>query len=174
MSATTTRHIPPDIDCPRCGTVIVCPHTMRHNHSSGVRAANLPGSFLQRVAALDGAQPRAQRPAAKIADIAQPGRNPGYVAAAVRADLDRLTAAHEGVRNHTLFAVACNVFEFVKAGHADESVARAELERRATAIGLPHSEIHATLRSAWQKVEPRSVPAPSSAIAASVIEVATL
>jgi hypothetical protein len=98
-----------------------------------------------------------------LADAAQPGGNPRYVAAAIRADLERLAATHEGRRNSTLHAVACNVFEFVKAGHADEAAVRAELERIAAAIGLGHHEIQSTLRSAWNKVGPRHVPVPRGA-----------
>ncbi|MGO8937368.1 MAG: hypothetical protein ACLQLO_09625 [Mycobacterium sp.] len=102
--------------------------------------------------------------------IAPPGSNPKYVGAAIRADLDRLAATTEGTRNDTLIAVACNVFEFVKAGHADETAARAELERIATAIGLGHSEIRTTLRSAWQRVGPRNVPAPAGVAPAYILE----
>jgi hypothetical protein len=130
-------------------------------------------TFLQRVderydKKRDRRSPRPERTTG--AAIAQPGRNPRYVRAAIRADLDRLAAATEGVRNDTLLKVACNVFEFVKGGHADGAPARAELERIASAIGLPHSEIQSTLRSAWQRVEPRSVPAPVGVAPAYVLE----
>jgi hypothetical protein len=72
-------------------------------------------------------------------------------------------------QRHTLHAVACNVFEFVKGGHADAGI-RAELERIATANGLPDSEIQSTLRSAWQRVSPRDVPAPKAVTPAYTIE----
>jgi hypothetical protein len=97
------------------------------------------------------------------ADVAQPGRNPAYVAAAIRAELDKLAATREGSRNHTLYTVACNIFEFVKGGHADETAALAEFERIAAAIGLESREIRATLKSAWGHVSPRDVPAPRGA-----------
>jgi hypothetical protein len=54
------------------------------------------------------------------------------------------------------------VFEFVKGGHADETIARAELERVATAIGLGENEIQKTIESAWGHVEPCTVPAPGT------------
>jgi hypothetical protein len=132
-------------------------------------------TFLQRVderhaKESNGRLPRPQRRTGEVGDIAQPGTNPAYVRAAIRTDLGRLAAAHEGVRNGTLHAVACNVFEFVKAGHANGPAARAELERIATAIGLPHHEIQSTLRSTWQRVGPRSVPAPAGAAPAYVLE----
>jgi hypothetical protein len=64
------------------------------------------------------------------ADVAQPGKNPAYVAAAIRAELDKLAATREGSRNHTLLTVACNIFEFVKGGPRVNPVAvRAMLNR---------------------------------------------
>lgn len=102
--------------------------------------------------------------------VAAPGKNPVYVAAAIRSDLERLAAAAKGCRNDTLLRVACNVFEFVKGGHADQSTAVAELERIAGAVGLPHSEIHTTLRSAWQRTKARDVPAPGIVAPAYSIE----
>lgn len=91
--------------------------------------------------------------------IAQAGTNPAYVAAALRGELEGLAAAVEGCRNDKLNRAAFAVFGFVKGGHADEESARAELERIASTIGLPHSEIQATLRSAWTSAVPRGVPA---------------
>jgi hypothetical protein len=163
----------PDINCPHCGPVIVCPHTMYHNHS-GHSGVSSESTFLQLVAARrqQQAAPKTRQPSkpASAGNIAGPGRNPAYVTAAIRADLDRLAAATEGGRNHTLIEVACNVFEFVKGGHANETRVRAELERIAAAIGLGHYEIQATLRSAWNRVGPRSVPAPTGVAPAYTIE----
>jgi hypothetical protein len=93
-------------------------------------------------------------------DVAQPGTNPTYVRAAIDRELATLAAATEGSRNDTLHRVACQVFEFVKGGHADGAAAGAELTRIAAANGLPASEIRSTLRSAWGRVGPRDVPAP--------------
>jgi hypothetical protein len=167
-------NIQPDIDCPHCGPVIICPHTAPTTSGRWPDPAHNPTpdsrSFLQRVAERHGRSHRPQRPAGNVTAIAAPGTNPKYVGAAIRADLERLAAAHEGTRNGTLIAVACNVFEFVKAGHADETTARAELERIATAIGLGHGEIQTTLRSAWQRVQPRPVPAAASVAPAYVLE----
>ncbi len=93
-----------------------------------------------------------------------PGANPTYTSAAIRAELQRLASATEGTRNDTLHRTACAVFGFVKGGHANGTATRAELERIAVAIGLEPSEIRATLRSAWRRVEPRRVPAPRGAV----------
>jgi len=118
-----------------------------------------------------GRDPRSTQPQRRTdpAAIAQPGTNPAYVAAAIRADLEKLAAATEGVRNHTLHAVAANVFEFVKGGHVKADISD-ELERIAAEIGLHSNEIRATLRSAWQRVGPRTVPAPAGARPAYSIE----
>ena len=91
--------------------------------------------------------------------IAQAGSNPAYVLAAINRELGRLAEAVQGTRNDTLNRVAFAVFGFVKGGHADEQAARAELDRIASVIGLPHDEIQATLRSAWDGAKPREVPA---------------
>jgi hypothetical protein len=158
--------IAPDIHCPHCGWVILCPHVnvtfkapeaaLAPQHTPGPHSTR--ETFLQLVRrrqAAERKQPPAATPTA-TRGTANPGTNPAYVTAAIQRDLDRLAATHEGARNGTLHAVACNVFEFVKAGHADQNACRAELERIATAIGLPHSEIQSTLRSAWQRVGPRA------------------
>lgn len=108
-----------------------------------------------------------------VDQIALPGANPSYVERAVSDELAKLAAATEGCRNHTLYQVGCNVFEFVKAGHVDRSAAEVELERIASAIGLGDNEIRATMRSAWDKVEPRTVPAPTSINPAHTIDPAT-
>ena len=168
------------IHCPHCGPVIVCKHTQ---YAGGVRHQDAPDaeqvwdglSFLQRVARRRGEPYRrsTQPPSGPCSSTglqAQPGQNPRYVDAAIRADLDRLAVTREGRRNGTLHSVACNIFEFVKGGHVHEAAARAELERIATAIGLGHYEIRATLKSAWGRVGPRGVPAPASVAAAYTVE----
>jgi hypothetical protein len=203
--------IAPDVNCPHCGPVIVCPHTMHHvdpamyivkpnpprsdiecwttdvignllREDDLKRAQESPrptDSFLENMrrrkaanAARDDwsdyfdkvhARPRPTARPRPPADIAKPGTNPAYVAAAIRDELDRLASTNEGSRNHTLNQVAFAVFGFVKAGHADEAAAHAELVRVAEEIGLGTREIHATLRSAWTSASPRDVPAPQGA-----------
>jgi hypothetical protein len=159
--------IAPDINCPHCGPVIVCPHKpwttdvignllREDDWSDYIDKARAGRSFLQRIED----RYRTPRPTARTqpAAIAQAGKNPAYVAAAIRGELDRLAAADQGCRNHTLNQVAFAVFGFVKGGHADEAAAHAELVRIAEEIGLGTREIHATLRSAWTSASPRDVP----------------
>ncbi|BBY35882.1 hypothetical protein MMAN_57990 [Mycobacterium mantenii] len=184
-----------DVNCPHCGWVIVCSHSGGMHHSgTGARDwSDFPWTenFVENLARAAAVDPeiyalsdgptkrradriRAERDGTILTSgktpahhIAAPGTNPAYVAAAIRKELERLANAREGVRNHTLLAVACNVFEFVKAQHANEAPARAELERIATAVGLEAREIHATIESAWRRVGPRDVPAKTTRGAAS-------
>lgn len=130
------------------------------------RATQLPADFAQRVQeaiAADAARWHAEQLTVdarrEAGEIAGPGENPDYVHQALNAELSKLSAAREGCRNDTLLRVACNVFEFVKGGHAHEAATWAELRRLAAAIGLQHQEVEATLRSAWHRVGPRNVPA---------------
>jgi hypothetical protein len=128
----------PDIDCSHCGPVIVCKHT--EPQLSTTTGCSLQELFLERTR---GRKRQTKRIATE--HVAHPGQNPRYVAAAISRDLEVLAAAVEGVRNDTLLKVACNIFEFVRGGHANEAGAYAELERIAGAIGLPDREIHSTL-----------------------------
>ncbi len=161
--------IAPDVRCPSCGPVLACPHTacIPYPPHCLTAAPTRQGTWQDW---LFGPKSSARdRDAAKITAsspppaIATPGSNPAYVATAIRAELNELARAREGTRNHTLFTVACNVFEFVKGGHADQTAARAELSRIATMIGLEPSEIPSTIESAWNTVGARDVPAPRSA-----------
>lgn len=106
-----------------------------------------------------------QQTAGVYDDFAPPGGNPVYVQKAVNAELTKLAAAQEGCRNDTLHKVACCIFEFAKGGHVDQAAAWAELRRLAATIGLQHNEIEATLRSAWNRVGPRKVPAATGSAA---------
>ena len=167
--------IAPDINCPRCGPVIVCPHTMNYVKPNPTRpdferTDNFLENMRRRNAAAAqeipdemwryfGHTPPVTTSRTRPTNIAPPGKNPAYVAAAIRRELDHLAEATEGSRNDKLNRAAFSVFGFAKGGHADENAARTELERIASTIGLSHSEIQATLRSAWTSAVPREVPA---------------
>jgi hypothetical protein len=167
-------NVDPDLSCPHCGPVIVCRHTQYpfHPGAEEVRRTNLEKvmrerpemrRFIEWLHPDLKQQPKRATLAPPAADVAKPGRNPAYVAKAIRAELEQLAGAREGTRNATLAKVAVAVFEFVKAGHADEAAVRAELERIALAIGLEPAEIAATLRHNWNKAQPRDVPAHGGA-----------
>jgi hypothetical protein len=104
-------------------------------------------------------QPKQRR--SQSAPAAMPGAHRAYVANGLRNELQKLCDARNGKRNATLTAVACRVFEFVKAGHVDEQAVWDELERIALEIGLTPSEIKSTLNHQWKKVGPAHIPAPS-------------
>lgn len=177
-------NIAPDVNCPHCGWVIICPHTPAVPYPPNcINAAPPPpdiewtDSYLENTRRLKAYRlnlvdylAKTQPPRPDVApsgsqptDIAQPGQNPAYVAAAIRGELEKLSNAHEGTRNDTLNRVAFRIFAFVKAGHANEKAARAEMARIAAANGLPHSEIQSTLRSAWNGASPCDVPVPGAA-----------
>jgi hypothetical protein len=178
-------NIEPDVDCPQCGMVIICPHTPPVPYPP--HCINTPppwpndsyertDNFIENSRRLKAAAAReipdemwkyfghtppgaGKTSHSRPVKIAQPGGNPVYTAAAIRGELDALAATTEGSRNDTLNIAAFSIFGFVKGGHADEALALAELKRVATAIGLSDSEIRTTLRSAWNGAKPREVPA---------------
>ena len=80
-----------------------------------------------------------------------------YVAAAVASEVRLLERAGEGTRNDTLNRVAFSVGGFVKAGCIPEEWARAQLESRAVAAGLPLIEARRTIQSAFAAAQPREV-----------------
>lgn len=162
--------IEPDIHCPHCGWVILCPHA-NSNVSAGSNQApadwgdfNWTDNFLENSRRIKAStETQEANPGPGWIDAAPPGGNSTYVRAAIGTELQRLASSREGSRNDTLLRVACNVFELVKGGHANQAAADAELTRIAVAIGLQQSEIRATLRSAWERVGPRDVPSPRGA-----------
>jgi hypothetical protein len=190
-------NIEPDVDCLHCGMVITCPHTpavpypphcintppppldieytdnfienMRRSKArkAADAAREIPTELYEYYGHTPPGAATTSRP--RPAAIAKPGTHPAYVAAAIRNELTKLAAAREGTRNATLAPVACAVFEFVKAGHAEKAAAWDELERIALAIGLEPSEIKSSLTHQWKKVGPRDVPAPG--MPARVVEV---
>jgi hypothetical protein len=165
--AQRSSDIAPDIDCPRCGPVIVCLHTMYYVKPNPTRSdIEWTDSFLENMRRYFGAErPAATTSRPRPADIAQPGKNPAYVAAAIRDELQLLADAREGERNTVLNNVALKVFSFVKGGHADKQACWDELKRIGSAIGCTDSEMvgakgeHGTLGSAWKGATPRQVPA---------------
>lgn len=68
--------------------------------------------------------------------------------AALQRQLDILSRAREGERNHTLNRCAFIVGLFIRAGHLDESSARRALETTALSIGLSSWETTRTIDSA--------------------------
>jgi hypothetical protein len=105
---------------------------------------------------------------------ASAGSNRPYVDKAVSDELEILrTTPEHGVspllpanrqhrlgRANTAFDVACNLFEFVKAGHLDGAAAEDLVRGAARQTGLPDTEIDNAIKSAWNRVGPRDVPEP--------------
>ena len=163
-------NIAPDVNCPHCGWVIICPHTPAVPYPPNcITPRPTPpdiewtDNFLENMRRRAASKAPRHREAPQPTAIAKPGHNPAYVAAAIRGELDKLANAHEGSRNDTLNRVAFRIFGLVKGGHADENGARCEMTRIAAAKGLSHSEIQSTLRSAWNGAHPCDVPARGAA-----------
>jgi hypothetical protein len=78
------------------------------------------------------------------------GRDPGKrAAAALAAEVARVSTARREQRNMTLFQAAANLFEIVNTGYLDESRVRAELTAAGVSVGLGEREIAQTLDAQW-------------------------
>jgi predicted P-loop ATPase len=101
---------------------------------------------------------RRQGPKPAAPPVRVPGG--GYVAAAVRGELDRVAAAVEGSRNETLNRAAYSLGQLVGGGVLGEEEARTALERAGLSARLAEHEVKATTRSGIEagKQEPRGVP----------------
>jgi AAA domain-containing protein len=90
----------------------------------------------------------------------QSGRGRGYAQAALDAEVERVSAAQNGTRNHSLNRAAFSLGQLVAGGEIDEHVVVTELTAAARAVGLDDREtrltIHSGLTSGAQK--PRQVP----------------
>ena len=97
---------------------------------------------------------------APVSSAARPSGN-GYGAAALRGELDILSRAREGARNHTLNTAAFNLGQLVAGGALDRSDVARQLCDVARAIGLDERESLATIRSGLDAGarEPRTAPA---------------
>lgn len=102
------------------------------------------------------------RPRQAVGAPALPGRNPAYVKAALDGELARLGGAvagdSEDGRRPTLFKVACKVFAFAKAGHADAAGLRGVLHDWAASHGFDAKDTDRQLDNAWNLAEAKDIP----------------
>ncbi|MFC4146806.1 bifunctional DNA primase/polymerase [Micromonospora mangrovi] len=89
--------------------------------------------------------PRPARPAAAVTLPAE--RHGRYVAAAIRRQVARLTAAPDGQRNHALFTSAVALGQLAAGGALTDDDVTAVLEPAALSIGLPAGEVARTIAS---------------------------
>ncbi|MEU8182976.1 bifunctional DNA primase/polymerase [Micromonospora sp. NPDC049047] len=90
----------------------------------------------------------APRPAHRPALVALPAdRRGAYLAAAIRRQVDHLTAAPEGQRNHALFASAVALGQLVAGGALTTADVSAVLEPVALSLGLSAGEVARTIAS---------------------------
>jgi len=132
------------------------PAAYRVTHDSDVAA--LPGWLLDLYlqAAHRNDRLPSDRPAADLL-----GRRPGYAAAALRGEVQRVLDARPGARNDTLCRAAFALGQLVAAGLLPGELVERALTAAAAAIGLPQRDSAATIRSgltAGQRT-PRGMPA---------------
>ncbi|KXK61079.1 DNA primase [Micromonospora rosaria] len=104
----------------------------------------------------------APRPAHRPAVVGLPADRRGrYVAAAIRRQVDHLTHAPEGQRNHALFASAVALGQLAAGGALTDDDVTAALEPAALSIGLRHGEVTRTIASGLRvgARQPRKVAA---------------
>ncbi|MDG9678343.1 bifunctional DNA primase/polymerase [Micromonospora sp. DH14] len=90
----------------------------------------------------------AHRPAHRPASVAlPPDRRGAYLAAAIRRQVDHLTAAPEGQRNHALFASAVALGQLAAGGALTDADVTAVLQPAALSLGLPAGEVARTIAS---------------------------
>ena len=116
-------------------------------------------TFLQRARLHRGHQPPAPR---EPFDPARTWRGVGYAQAALDQEVERVRAATEGTRNHTLNRAAFALGQLVAGGELERGMVLTELTAAARAIGLGDAEIGATLASGLASggLSPRRAPAP--------------
>ncbi len=103
-------------------------------------ATTLPGWLAERLA-------DEPTPATEPAASGAVGNPTAYAAAALRGELDRVLAAAEGTRNHSLFVAARCIGELIGAGLLPRQLAEAALTLAGQATGLTSRECAATIRS---------------------------
>lgn len=77
----------------------------------------------------------------------QAGRGRGYARTALEAEIERVTSAQNGTRNHTLNRAAFSLGQLVAGGELDEQLVVTELTTAAHLVGLAGHEIERTIRS---------------------------
>lgn len=85
--------------------------------------------------------------------LAAQGGAGDYGATALARELEALSRAQRGQRNHALNSAAFSVFQIVASGHLDIADAEAGLRATASSLGLSDQEVTQTLRSAADGAE---------------------
>jgi hypothetical protein len=172
---TSTSKLAPGIDTKGADQLVVAPPSVHRSGrryqwiSDGAQLAPVPEWILVALSS-----PRAKHGSS----LGVP--TPAWGSAGIARELDRLRAATEGTRNHTLFSVSATVWELVNGGHVREEAASRAIFEAAEQIGLSITEIENTWRSAQRHVagnsrypqNPRPPVAPMSAPVQSLAEVA--
>ncbi|MEV4119457.1 bifunctional DNA primase/polymerase [Micromonospora sp. NPDC049645] len=126
------------------GYVVAAGSTVNGRHYETVLDCE-PAPLPAWVAALLGPAPRQVHRAAAV--VLPPDRHGRYVAAAIRRQVDHLTAAPEGERNNALFISAAVLGELVAGGALTDTDVYTVLEPAALTTGLSAREVARTIAS---------------------------
>lgn len=157
--------IAPDLDVRGDGGYVLAPNS---EHASGVAYAWVdPQAGIAEAPEwlVDAVREReAPEPEPVVAVYRAPGEITPYAKAALEGEFERLSAAGEGSRNHTLFCAVANLAELVAGGELPEALVRDESWAIARAIGLEETETRRTIDSAFRKASrnPRVAPEPKT------------
>lgn len=96
------------------------------------------------------------------ANLYQPGRGRGYAQTALDREVERVTTASNGHRNHSLNRAAYSLGQLVAGGELDRAAVEQQLVAAGELVGLEAREIAATIRSGLDAGarQPRTVPPP--------------
>ncbi|MFF3206650.1 bifunctional DNA primase/polymerase [Streptomyces sp. NPDC002962] len=78
-------------------------------------------------------------------------RTSAYTTAAVRGELEKVLAAHEGGRNRALYFAAYALARFIRLGDLTESEAEAELTSAGLSVGLAAGECRTAIQSGFRR-----------------------
>ena len=98
------------------------------------------------------------------ANLHRPGNGRGYAQTALEQEVERVTAAANGTRNHSLNRAAFSLGQLVAGGELAEDLVVRELTAAAELVGLNPREIEPTIASGLSAgaQQPRSVPERSN------------
>lgn len=132
----------PGVDLRAGSSYIVAPPS---RHPNGTLYRWMPAKAYLPVLAPEWLRPEAPRSSTEPTKVSEPTR---YAAAALRKSVERIKAAQNGERNHTLNKNVFGLRKLIEAGHLDKRQVEEEATKAALQIGLSRFEAERTIGSA--------------------------